>query len=290
MSDVYDYKVTDEDFTAAGLDLEDDPDGDAGASGADAPRARDAAPLDPGKDHGRKFRRSMPISAYVGANGSGKTLCMVHDVLPSLFSGRDIFTTVPLHLPDGTTPGNVHLLTAWGQILDAQHADILLDEVSAICSSRDIQALPPQVATILQQLRKRDLTLRWTAPSWARADRVLRETTQLMTVCNGWISRKDPESSWRRHVLFRFRSYDAADYTDFSDPAHVSKRLKPLQASWYALTKKSIAPRCYDTLAQVSTIGTVLDSGRCAVCGGRRRAPECTCPDYLAQKHAHAVN
>lgn len=258
--------------------------GDAAQAGQ-PDRAPVATAFEPGKDHGRKFRRSMPISAYVGSNGSGKTLCMVHDVLPSLFSGRDIYTTCPLHLPDGTVPPNVHILTSWRQILDAEHADILLDEVSAICSSRDIQALPPQVATILQQLRKRDLTLRWTAPSWSRADRMLRETTQLMTVCHGWISRKDPTNSWRRHVFFNWTSYDAGDYADFTDAAHVSRRLKPLKRAFYAIGPHAVAPACYDSWAQVSTIGTVLDSGRCAVCGGRRTVPECTCPDYVSRRH-----
>ena len=33
---------------------------------------------------GREIRRGIPISAYVGANGAGKTLAMVHDTLPSL--------------------------------------------------------------------------------------------------------------------------------------------------------------------------------------------------------------
>lgn len=266
--------------SSAGLDS-----GGDGAQAGQPDRAPAATVFDPGKDHGRKFRRSMPISAYVGANGSGKTLCMVHDILPSLFSGRDIFTTVPLHLPDGTVPPNVHILTSWRQILDAEHADILLDEVSAICSSRDIYALPPQVATILQQLRKRDLTLRWTAPSWSRADRMLRETTQLLTVCHGWISHKDPANSWRRHVFFQFVSFDSGDYADFTDAAHIGRRLKPLKRSFYAIGPHAVAPSCYDTLAQVSTIGTVLDSGRCAVCGGRRTVPECTCADYVSRRH-----
>lgn len=282
---------TDEDLDAASVDGEDTHDvpgdgGDSRHSAGEPPTPATSWRLD--KDHGREFRRKLPITAYVGSNGSGKTLCMIHDTLPGLFTGRTIWTTVPLTLPDGTTPDNVHVLSSWSQILNAEHADLLLDEVSAIASSRDSQALPPQVCTMLQQLRKRDLVLRWTAPSWARADRVLRETTQLVTVCQGFVGLRDPESQWRRHVLFRWRSYDSGDYTDFTDSAQIGRKLKPLRSSWYLLNR-GLAHDCYDSFAQVATIGTVLDSGRCAVCGGRRRAPECSCPDYLALKAAHKV-
>lgn len=228
---------------------------------------------------GRNARDIYAISAYVGSNGSGKTLCMVHDTLPSLYSGRDIYTTVPLTFPDGTTPPNVHVLTEWSQILNAKHADILLDEVSAICSSRDTEALPPQVATLLQQLRKNDLVLRWTAPSWQRADRILRETTKIITICHGHFPHKVSGSHWTTNTFFIFRTFDASDYTDFSSLQSTAKRLKSLQTSCFLL-KHHIARLCYDTLGQVHTIGTVLMSGRCAVCGGRRRVPECSCADY----------
>lgn len=235
-------------------------------------------------DKGRSARTRYPISAYVGMNGSGKTLCMVHDTLPSLFNGRDIYTTVPLRLPDGTVPSNVHLLTDWAQVLNAEHADILLDEVSAIASARETEALPPQIATLLQQLRKRDLLLRWTAPSWMRADRILRETTRLITICRGFFPRRLDDSKWCSSTLFHFLSYDAGDYTDFSSLNSTKKRLKPLQGTWYRL-QPHLAKDCYDTLAQVTTIGTVLMSGRCAVCGGRRRVPECSCDEYQELMH-----
>lgn len=236
------------------------------------------------KPHGRPLRVQYPIAAYVGVNGSGKTLLMVHDTLLSLVQGRDIYTTVPLHLPDDSIPGNVHILHDWSQVLNAQHADILLDEVSAIASARETEALPPQIATLLQQLRKRDLLLRWTAPNWMRADRILRETTRLITICRGMFPRKVDGAQWKSNSFFRFISYDAADYTDFSSLNSTRRALKPLQTNFMRLSK-CCAKDCYDTYDSVSTIGTVLMSGRCAVCGGRRRVPDCTCADYKALMH-----
>ncbi len=253
---------------------------------AASPRPDDKPKTKFGGNHGRRLRESQPIAAYVGVNGSGKTLAMVHDTLPALYTGRRIYTTVPLYI-DGVMPDNVELLTDWSQILDARHADILLDEVSAICSSRDTLALPPQIATLLQQLRKHDLRLRWTAPNWQRADRILRETTKTVTICRGMFPRRDPNSDWRQNTLFIWRTFDSADYTDFTSLDSAKKRLKPLQTAFYHLTKHSLAPQTYDTFAAVSTIGTVLESGRCAVCGGRRRVPECSCKDYILSKQQH---
>lgn len=270
------------------LDVVKRSDGTAGADGAAGGHARKAAhaaehvaaavhQLPRESDAGRTMRRRWPISAYIGSNGSGKTLCMVHDTLPSLYQGRKIFTTVPITWPDGTTPDNVEILHDWQQILDAEHADILLDEVSSIASSRESEALPPQIATMLQQLRKRDLVLRWTAPSWSRADKILRETTKTVTICHGYFSVVDPDSQWRRNRLFRFQTYDAGDYTEIT--LNAQRKFDCLAAKWFLLAWH-IASCCYDTFASVSTIGTVLMSGRCAVCGGRRRVPECSCLDY----------
>ena len=155
-------------------------------------------------------------------------------------------------------------------------------EVASIASSRETDALPPQIATLLQQLRKRDLVLRWTAPSWSRADKILRETTRTVTICYGYFSRPAEGSRWRSNRLFRFLSYDASDYTEL-DINGARRRFDPQQSSWFLLSRH-IARLCYDTMDSVSTIGTVLLSGRCAVCGGRRRVPECTCADYVALK------
>ena len=265
--------------------------GDSGSAGpgrglegatAPVPAPGFPVPLPRERDCGRSYRTRYAITAYIGSNGSGKTLCMVHDTLPSLYAGRMIYTTVPLTWPDGTTPPNVVMLHDWSQILNARPADILLDEVASIASSRETDALPPQIATLLQQLRKRDLVLRWTAPSWSRADKILRETTRTVTICYGYFSRPAEGSRWRSNRLFRFLSYDASDYTEL-DINGARRRFDPQQSSWFVLSRH-VARLCYNTLDSVSTIGTVLLSGRCAVCGGRRRVPECTCDDYQALK------
>lgn len=133
-------------------------------------------------------RRAFPIRAYVGPNGGGKSLAMVNDVLPSLAAGRRVLSTVKLL--DGN--GNPHPLwvplTDFRGMLDAERCDILLDEVTGVASSRSGgSVIPPGVLNMLMQLRRRDVTLSFTAPAWNRAEKVIRECTQAVTLCQGFL-------------------------------------------------------------------------------------------------------
>lgn len=237
-------------------------------------------------------RRASPIHGYVGPNGSGKSLALVTDTIPSLRAGRRVLSTVRLLDPDtGETHPNYEKLTDWSQLLEAEHADILFDEVVGIASSRDSAGLPTAVANLLVQLRRRDLVLRWSAPAWARADKIIRECSQAVTECRGYWADRSAQKlaaqegreipAWAPKRLFRWRTFAAVDFEDWT--AGKRDRLSPDVRQWFW------GPGCeafktYDTLDAVSRIGEVLESGRCAHCGGRRTAPECSCPDYQERK------
>lgn len=242
------------------------------------------------RDARRGARRHFPIHAYVGANGSGKTLAMVHDTLPSLMAGRTVLSTVELIDPRTGRPWpSYQRLTDWPQLLEAHHADVLFDEVVGIASSRESSGLPVQVANILNQLRRRDICLRWTAPAWARADKIIRETSQAVTLCSGKMSEhghtsEDGSGLWRPHRLFRWRTFDATSFEEFSlnkATTEDRRRLDSICGAWF-WRPRSLAERCYRTLDDVSRVGEVLDTGRCAYCGGRRRVPICHCDDHEA--------
>lgn len=228
------------------------------------------------RDAGRDRRRQAPIHAYIGANGSGKSLAMVHDTLPSLAAGRRVLSTVRLIDPaTGGPHASYERLTDWGQLLEAEHCDVLFDEVVGIASARESQGMPVQVANLLVQLRRRDVVLRWSAPAWARADKIIRECTQAVTVCRGHLGKRDPESPrlWAPNRLFKWKTYAAVDFEDVTtgqlEKAHGS-------ASWF-WGPRSLAFSSYDTLDAVERVGDVLDSGRCVHCGGRRVIPRCSC-------------
>lgn len=261
---------------------------DAATAAPDATGARPTASHVPAglrwKDKGAHIRRRFEIQAYVGVNGSGKSLAMVHDTIPSLLAGRRVLSTVTILDPVTGEPHPLfEPLTSWGQLLQAEHCDVLFDEVQGIADARNgANGLPVQVRNFLGQLRRNDVTLRWTAPSWNWADSRLRDITKAVTVCRGHMSKlpDDPKMVWRVNRLFRWNTYDAKDF-DRWDNGTTEAKLKGRLNAWF-WRPGSAAEAYYDSLAPVSFIADVLESGRCAWCGGRRRVPECTCDDYVA--------
>jgi len=284
----------------------------------EAQRKRDS------KEHGRRRRRAPGITCYVGPNGSGKSLAMIFDTLPTLdgqtwrcsnkshlhmradyvdaitgevgavTSGtRYVLSTVPIY--DSET-GELHRLYrplserhgGWAQVLYAEHCDILFDEITGIASSRDSMGMPRQVQTELDKLRKKDVLVRWTAPSWKRADSTIRAVTNMVTLCRGYfpdarLARRDDEPpAWIPNRLFKWRSFNAMDFEEFTlskaagDKKDQPKQfaMKPAVVAWF-WGPGSKAFSTYDSGEAVSRIASYLDSGRCAICGGTVRVPIC---------------
>lgn len=262
-------------------DTSEEPEGVRAPAGAPPRRAIDGRRLR--WTVGSSFRRRRyTIRAYVGLNGAGKTLCAVKDLEPSIRAGRQILSTVPILDPfRGGLYWNYVRLTEWEQVLEATSADLLFDEILGIANSRSpTGALPVQVQLLLNKLRHSDLTLSWTAPAWSRSDVIIREVTQAVTVCRGYFPKariapgEDATRSWAGNRLFRFLTYDAADFTTWTDSKE--GQLKGIANEWM-WGPGSLAFARYDTLGSVDRIGEVLDSGRCAHCGGRRSIPVCKC-------------
>jgi hypothetical protein len=222
-------------------------------------------------------RRGVSIMSYVGSNGSGKTLCMVNDTLPSLDAGRPVYSTVPLFDPETGEPHPSYIpFTRWQQLLDAEHADFLMDEIIGVASSRESSSLHAEVQNRLNQLRKADVVLRWTAPAWPRADKIIREVTQAVTECAGYLSdtsgtRGDDAVLWAPKRLFRFRTFDMRSFDEWS--AGKRERVRPDVKEWFQ-GPGSRAFRAYDTLAAVERI-EAHDPQLCPDCGRRRRVEYC---------------
>lgn len=271
-----------------------------------SPQKRDA------KDKGRRRRRAGAIHGYIGPNGSGKSLAMVLDTTPTL-NGQTWKCDEPshLHTKAGVTTGVRRVLSTlplldpltgephplydplheWTQVLNAEHCDLLFDEVTGIAGAREAMGMPVAVQNILQQLRRRDVLMRWSAPSWKRADTIIRDCTQLVTVAAGHMSdhsamRVDSPPAWAPKRLFKWRTFDCKDFDEWTAAkasqegkkgAH--KPLRPKVVTWY-WGPDSEAFASYDTRGAVSRVGEVLDGGRCAHCGGRRAVPKCECDSH----------
>lgn len=242
----------------------------------------------------REVRRTLPIHGYVGANGGGKSAAMVWDTLPTLLAGYPVLSTVRLLDFENPRPCDdpacnsadheKHMaahplwqpLVEWEQLLEARDCDVLLDEVTGVASSRESASMPAPVANKLVQLRRADVIVRWSAPNWARADKIIRECSQGVTYCRGYLAKEHAEGGrrWRNRRLFKWSTYDAADFEDFTSGKREALKAMQVDLHW---GPGSPAFTAYDTLDAVLTVGTVTDSGRCYRCGGRRSVPACRC-------------
>jgi hypothetical protein len=289
----------------------------------------------------RQRRRSWGITAYVGANGGGKTAAMVWDSLPDLEDGRPVLSTVriqdylnPRECDDRECLENAdrlgHYVTMptaegrktevsnakrlffegesavlepverevigvhqaahplwipwsrWDQLLRFNFGRVLADEMTGIASSRDSMTLPSEVLNHLQQLRRNDIPFAYTCPDWARADKSLREPTQAVVVCTGYMPRVAPslggvERVWRARRLFRWQCYEARNLDALTEGHKTDHGAEVSDWHW---GPSSPAFAAYDTFAPVLQVGTTVKSGRCFRCGGKRKEVYCGCADH----------
>lgn len=258
---------------------------------------------------------SWPIVGYVGANGAGKTLAMVEDlVVPAM--ARRVPVLSNLHLDyERAVP-----LRSWRQLAEPASACecaaarlgracghlavfngpgvVLLDEISSVLPSRQAMTLPPQLLRILNQLRKAEVQLGWSAPAWARADLALREVTQAVCVSRGYLAdrylrkperrrfpftppllrgedgRPQKVPGWASNRLFSVTYYDAVEMDEFSYGR--VEDVKPRMHRYYWRPAHR-AHLLYNTLEGVDLLDHVDDSGACLTCGGSRKRRVCAC-------------
>lgn len=247
-----------------------------------------------------------PITAFVGPNGSGKTLAMVeYGVLPRLSRRRIILGNITIfaspddaHLPaeERRTHPQWRPLKSWRQIDGTMTGVVLLlDEISSMFDSRESGKMPTQITTRLQQLRKKDNCIFWTAPDWDRCDKVLRHVTNNVVLCSGLLPKKvmqewqDPDdptapvereaAEWGSARIMRYKRYNRASFDEFRvADANSDKKgsLRSIDRSWYRRERHQ-AQHMYDTYEQVDLLDHLDQYGTCIDCGGSRRRPACSC-------------
>lgn len=226
------------------------------------------------------------IRAYVGPNGGGKTLAAVATaVAPALEAGREVVANINIDHP------RARVLRSWRELDELRNCVLLLDEITSVFPSREFSKLPPQVARQLNQLRKVDVEVHWTAPHWQRCDVILRECTQLVTVCAGswvdpWVRARDGvvrdgngkrvrrDSMWPSYRFFHWKTYDAVAFEDFT--LKMVEDVRPLSSRWYRRNAHA-HQWLYDTMEPVYLMDHLDEYGVCVNCGGNRRRPSCSC-------------
>lgn len=255
-----------------------------------------------------KLQRAAPIRMYVGPNGGGKTASAVASVLPSLAMGRTVLSTVRLLDWERPRPCDDqacecdktdelrHLaahphyrpLTSWRQVVDAEHCDILCDEISTMLSSRDVGGLPSEIESVLQQCRKPDIAFVGTCPAWARADKVLREVVRLVVYCRGVRAfRRTVQGGdriWQENRLFRQSGFDAQELETFENG-----RREDLPTLWQGMWWGPGSPRfaAYDTYEAVRLMGARANRGPCLDCGLKRGGSAATCKGHEHEEDAN---
>jgi hypothetical protein len=240
---------------------------------------------------------SFPITAFVGPNGAGKTLAMVETLaVPAIASGKQVLANFTIRDARWVP------LRSWRQLSAIRDAVVLLDEISSILPSRQFGSLPPELLRRLNQLRKARVTLGWSAPAWARCDVALRECTQGIVLCTGYLPdsyHRDPErgpvrfprsgriaysaegrrervSGWRPNRLFQWATYDAREFDDWN--SGVAESLKPFHTRYYWRPAHA-AHRMYSTSEEVMLMDHLDDVGTCVVCNGTRQRHKCSCTE-----------
>jgi len=240
-----------------------------------------------------KARRKVAIHCYSGPNGSGKSAAMVLDGMAAVRAGLPILSTVRVldfldPRPcdawscdcDKTDPAR-HLAAyegwipfrCWQDLLDFQGpGEVWMDEVTGVANSNDWASMPSVIGDRLMQLRRSELVVRWTSPSFDNGNKKLRQVTQAVTVCRGMASKRVKGHAWGQNRFFMWLTFDARLMDEFSNEA---KRLKAYirQFVW-----KPVSFAAYDTFESVLRLDDTVWGGTCLRCGGKVAQPRCTCP------------
>lgn len=277
-----------------------------------------------------KKRRGLPIHGIVGANGSGKSLIAAEDTRATLrgiswacdnpdhlhtaegiTSGtRRVLSTMPFITPSGAPHPLYDPLIDFSQIIAAEHCDLILDEVGGAVASSTSDDLPNGVKAKLQELRRSEVVCRWTAPSWSRASKVLRETSQGVTLVQGFmpvahndavefdgahdiqkmavdgetlqylnceipgVHGHDAGRLWGARRLMLARTFDANTFDEWTTAKR--EKVRPLVRSVF-WRPGSAAEAAYDTFGYVEKLNQITDGGRCDHCMGRKTPKKCEC-------------
>jgi hypothetical protein len=277
-----------------------------------------------------KKGRGLPIHGFVGPNGAGKSLLAALQTLPTLrgiswacdnpdhlhtrkgitHGTRRVLSTMPFITPSGAPHPLYVPLTDYSQIIFAEHVDLILDEVGGAVASSTGDDIPIGVKASLQELRRREVVCRWTAPSWARASKVLREVSQGVTLSMGYLPVPHNDSVpfdgphdiermavdgetleyerctiegvhdhpsgrlWGARRLMYARTFDANTFDEWTTAKREKVRPIVRHLFW---RPGSAAERSYDTFGYVEKLNQVTDAGTCDHCNGYRARKKCTC-------------
>lgn len=209
----------------------------------------------------------MTIRAITGLNGAGKSALAVSELLKAQKKGYKTASNVKVD-------GAVHVRD-YDHLMSLRNTLVLLDDVSAVASSRNYAALTPEAVLFFQTLRHHDISLIWTAPSFDRADVLLRSVTREWTDVRVLFARHREGSLWKSTVM----AYTLSG-TPKADP--LSDGGYKIEDGWLSLFRPSKVHQNYDSFADLDLFTPERFPTRCRDCGA-----VLTYPRVPAAGHTH---
>lgn len=148
-----------------------------------------------------------PITAYLGVNGSGKTLSAIAFAISDQERrGRPFITNV------GGIAAEHIAFTAVSELPDllaeTGSCNIVMDEAGAMFPSTERGKEFAAFRVTCQQLRKYKSRLLWTAPTFARAEKICREVTFMAILCQPIRQKGVPGDPWPSTRLILQKGFD----------------------------------------------------------------------------------
>ncbi|HEX4444812.1 MAG TPA: AAA family ATPase [Galbitalea sp.] len=136
------------------------------------------------------------ITAVTGLNGAGKTSYAAG--MLQQWQKKGIQTAANI----GVTGSK--LVRTFDQLMELRDCVLLVDEVTAVASSRQFASLTPEALLFFQTLRHSNIGLIWTAPTFDRADVALRSLTLYWVHMTALIATIPKGGIWANtHVAFK---------------------------------------------------------------------------------------
>lgn len=136
------------------------------------------------------------ITAVTGLNGAGKTAYAAG--LLQQWKKRGIKTAANIGV-EGS-----ELVRNFDDLLKLRDCILLVDEVTAVASSRQFASLTPEALLFFQTLRHSNIGLIWTAPTFDRCDLALRSLTLYWIHLSPLITSRPKGGIWQNtHVSFK---------------------------------------------------------------------------------------
>ncbi len=186
------------------------------------------------------YFREYGFTIFVGRQGSGKTISMVHylEEMRKKYPGVLVVTNFRYSHAD-------RIMKDWRDFFEIRNGTdgviFAIDEIHSEYSSASWKDFPESLLSEISMQRKQRIKIVATAQVFARVAKPIREQSFSVVCCDSYLGR-----------LTRNREYDAAEYCTADTPYQVRKKCRPLSRRMFVQSDELRA--CYDTWEKVERL------------------------------------